>query len=197
MEMQYCSTTGQVTQQKWEFSFMVAKASQQVHYCCLPFVLDCPYTEPVQQLVCHSRLFSLTEAILRAIYMPNAAILHVMRVLPFGEIAQEGRDAAAVDRVLKIQLPISKPSHIWDPGINSLMCVCMLHVHMIQQVGCSAIHACHLVSAFLPPMQIAAYCPSNIKQGTQKNYSAKNLLSSPNYLQILTLDILFITFLPP
>ena len=34
-------------------------------------------------------------------------------------------------------------------------------------------------------------------QTVQTNYSAKNLLSSPNNLQILEMDILFITFLPP
>jgi hypothetical protein len=82
-------------------------------------------------------------------------------VLNSGKIAQEGRDAAAFYQVLKIQLPMSNTSHIWDPGIASIL---LLHkVHDILLVHYSAIHACYFVSAHLPPAQITAYVSTKIE----------------------------------
>ena len=109
---------------------------------------------------------------------------------------------ATVYQVSKIQLPMRKISHVWDPGIESILAFYKgKHIQIIQLVHCSDIHAYNFIAAPLSPTTLAAYCPSNLgfvhQQGVQKNYSAKNMLSSPNYLQILEMDILFVTFLPP
>jgi len=90
----------------------------QVHYCCLPFDTHCAYSERVQQLVCHSRMFSSTNAVLSAMCMSTAIIVCKMLVLISGEIAQEGRDATVVYHDLKIQLPMIRTSHIPDPRVK-------------------------------------------------------------------------------
>ena len=165
----------------------------QVPYCCLPIVLDCPYSKPTIELFCYPSMFTSVEAIHSAISMSTATPVHMILLLSSGKIAQEGKDAAAVYKVLILHLPMRQISHVWDPGIESILVFYKwLHIQII--------HLVHY-SAQLPPAQITTYCPSNIEflheQGVKTNYKAKNLLSSPNYLQILTLDILFITFLPP
>ena len=175
----------------------IPNAFLQDQYCCLPTVLDCLYSELVKQLVCYTSIFSSN-----AWCISIAATVRMQLVWCSGEIAQEGRDAAALYQVSKIQLPMRKISHVWDPGIESILAFYKgKHIQIIQLVHCSDIHAYNFIAAPLSPTTLAAYCPSNLgfvhQQGVQKNYNAKNMLSSPNYLQILEMDIIFVTFLPP
>ena len=168
-------------------------AFPNVQNCCLPIFLACPYFKPVHQLVCYSRMFSSTRAIISVLCMSTDTTLCMILVLSSGKIAQERKDEAAVYKVLILQLPMIQISHIWDPGIESISVFCKwLHIQII--------HLVHY-SAQLPPTQITTYCPSNIEflheQGVKTNYKAKHLLSSPNYLQIKEMEIIYITFLPP
>jgi hypothetical protein len=104
-------------------------AFPQVHYCCLPIVFDCLDSEPVQ-LVCYSSMFSSTATILSTMSMSTATTVHVILVLNAGKIVQVEKNAAAVYRVLLIQLPMSNTSHIWDPGIESILFLHKgLHLH--------------------------------------------------------------------
>ena len=89
----------------------------QVQYCCFPIVLDCPYSEPTQQLVCYYSMFSLTETIYSALSMSTTTVCMIL-VMSCGKIAQEEKDVAALYAVLKIQLQLSNTSRIWDPGVT-------------------------------------------------------------------------------
>lgn len=173
----------------------------QVHYCGLAIVLDCPHSETVLQFACYSCMFSLTEAIFSAICMSTATSVCAIVVLCSGKISQEGRDAAVLFKVLKIQLQTSNTSHIWDPGIESLLCPCKgLNItELIQIKGWTSMTYNGIFLSEYPYILIFLHEQWELlhQQGVQKNYNAKKLLSSQNYLQICEMDIIFITFLPP
>jgi hypothetical protein len=120
-------------------------------------------------------MFSSAATILSTMSMSTATTVHVILVLNAGKIAQEEKNAAAVNHVLLIQLPMSTTSHIWDP------------------VVCIASSEYAYIVDFLTDQWEFIYQPS-----IQPNYNAKRLLlSSHNYLQIWKMDIIFITYLPP
>lgn len=174
----------------------------RVQYYCLPIVLDC--LELVQPFACYSRmfsLFSLTEAILSVLCMSSATTVRAIVVLCSGKIAPGGRDTAALYQVLQIQLPISNTSHIWDPGIESLLFPCnWLNItELIQIKGSTSMTYNGIFLSEYPYILIFLHEQWEFlhQQGVQKSYNAKNLLAPQKYPQICEMDIIFITFLPP
>ena len=135
----------------------------------------------------------------------DATPMHMIMVLHLEEVTA-GKDGAALYQISIIQSPMRNTTHVWNPGIDSLLWVYIwLHIHKTQLVNCTSTATQSAKWTSTSPNSIASSELDFIidrweflhEQGVKKKYKAKNLLSSPNYLQIKEMDIIFSTFRPP
>jgi hypothetical protein len=78
---------------------------------------------------------------------------------------------------------VNNASYAWDPGTILSQNKSILMLLIIEEK--------EMVTVIIDNWEFLS------QQSVKKNYTAKNLLSLQNYLQIWEMDIIFITFLPP